>query len=190
MANIKSSCDINNLSTKCKLEKNGVIEDNYHNLKQWCNVSRDKLVSRSLGNTNSEYLTNSVLNNTLKLASGNYYDTNSLSSISKNNKSLESTLAISITTALVCFIGMVIYRRRNKVDEKDKINIVSNNVIKFSICLVVDTTLDWFLGSIFWRYRILLVPFVVGILYLWSDYRCVSSLAISFGHILVPTISI
>ena len=75
------------------------------------------------------FLNNSVLNNTLKLASGNYYDTNSLSSISKNNKSLESTLAISITTALVCFIGMVIYRRRNKVDEKDKINIVSNNVI-------------------------------------------------------------
>lgn len=63
MDKINSSCDINNLSTRCKLEQNGIIPSNYHNLKQWCNVSGDKLLSISLGDNNSDYLTKSVLNN-------------------------------------------------------------------------------------------------------------------------------
>lgn len=75
--------------------------------------------------TTTRFLNNSILNNTVKLV--NNYDANSLYSISKNNKYLESTLAISITTVLVCFIGMVIYKRRNKIDEE--IITLSNNVI-------------------------------------------------------------
>ncbi len=70
--NISPSCDLNSPDMKCKVEKLNIINSNYNNLKEWCNMDRDKLVRSVLNQSNKVDKTNMKYSRENKLHDGTY----------------------------------------------------------------------------------------------------------------------
>ena len=55
---VKPACDLNSPDMKCRVEKLNMVSSNYNNLKEWCNVDRNKLVKNVLNVGNKVNKTN------------------------------------------------------------------------------------------------------------------------------------
>jgi hypothetical protein len=69
---VKPACDLNSPDMKCRVEKLNMVSSNYNNLKEWCNVDRNKLVKNVLNVGNKVNKTNIKFARENKINDGTY----------------------------------------------------------------------------------------------------------------------